>query len=166
MSQYGKCQLCWNRPIRGQRFCAEHVNVKQPPKVQTWNKPRPNGKPPEKPWHWVYRTARWRKLRTALLTNGFCAACGCNGHSIFAEVVDHIVPLSWLHRMDCLSYGAFSLTNLQPLCKRHHSHKTTQERTRRIYDYNRERLLILEPGASTELMNERFDYYLGGTDHA
>jgi 5-methylcytosine-specific restriction endonuclease McrA len=65
----------------------------------------------------VYNSARWKYLRRSVLFAGpLCAADGCD---MIATDVDHIVPLP--------KGDAWARSNLQALCKRHHSQKTRIE---------------------------------------
>lgn len=67
---------------------------------------------------WVYRHPRWRPLRTQVLDEQpWCADTGCTQ---MAVDVDHIVPLAFGGK-------PFDRTNLQGLCKPHHSIKTNRE---------------------------------------
>lgn len=72
----------------------------------------------------VYRSARWRRLRRRILTERpWCAWPRCHEA---ATDVDHIITIA--ERPDL----AWDEDNLQPLCHRHHSHKTaTIDRRRR-----------------------------------
>jgi 5-methylcytosine-specific restriction enzyme A len=68
--------------------------------------------------HWVYSTSRWKHLREDVLRDTpSCTTPGCTAP---ATEVDHIVPLAF-------GGEPFHRTNLQSLCKPHHSHKTQAE---------------------------------------
>ncbi len=65
----------------------------------------------------IYRTARWRHTRKRVLfAQPLCAVEGCGE---IATDVDHIVPLP--------EGDPYALSNLQGLCRRHHSEKTRRE---------------------------------------
>lgn len=69
------------------------------------------------PRHKLYGTKRWRQLRGRYITDHpWCAIPGC---TLPATDVDHIVPLP--------DGAPYDETNLQALCKRHHSQKTQRE---------------------------------------
>ena len=93
--------------------------------------------PPEKPrerpeWDHLYNTTWWRKIRVSLLQQQpLCIACSYYGHTQAAIDVDHIVA----HRGNTSLF--YSAANLQPLCKSHHSMKTSRERYNEYYDYRR-----------------------------
>ena len=62
----------------------------------------------------------WRKIRTAFLSaHPLCRHCEAAGVTTPAREVDHIRPLA--------DGGTNAWTNLQPLCKSHHSQKTYGE---------------------------------------
>lgn len=89
----------------------------------------PNYKPPRMKWIPAvrsadyYRSAEWFAMRQAVLLRDeyTCRVCGKVITSM--PQVDHIVP-----RRDG---GADTMDNLQTLCPRHHSQKTTREIARR-----------------------------------
>ena len=63
--------------------------------------------------------AKWRKVRAVILRREpLCRACRSDGLLVVATDVDHILPKS--------DGGAEMLSNLQPLCHRHHSIKTAR----------------------------------------
>jgi 5-methylcytosine-specific restriction protein A len=72
-----------------------------------------------------YHIARWRHpvwgLRArAFASSPLCVLCRRAGDVVEATEVDHIVP----HRGDPTLF--WSLTNVQPLCKRHHDEKSAR----------------------------------------
>ena len=70
----------------------------------------------------IYHTQRWRRLRRIVLArNPLCQACLAAERVTPACDVDHIVP----HRGDMIM--AWSLDNLQGLCRACHSRKTAGE---------------------------------------
>lgn len=74
------------------------------------------------PWSALYDTARWKRLRRAVLADEpLCRQCAQDGQTTLATVIDHIQP----HRGD--DTLAYDRANLQPLCARHHGTKTAQE---------------------------------------
>lgn len=63
---------------------------------------------------------RWRKLRKAYLnSNPLCVLCLAEGHTTAAQEVDHRQPLA--------AGGSNDESNLQDLCRSHHSQKTGRE---------------------------------------
>lgn len=69
-------------------------------------------------WRWVYRDARWRRVRREQLErHPVCCACGSP-----ATDVDHIIP----HRGR--EEYAFNLDNLQSMCHACHMAKTQADR--------------------------------------
>jgi len=69
----------------------------------------------------VYNTVRWRKLRRIRLNyEPLCRECKKVNKVTAANEVDHIVPMSQ-------GGEAWSLGNLQSLCKSCHSRKTMNE---------------------------------------
>jgi 5-methylcytosine-specific restriction protein A len=73
---------------------------------------------------WYY-TARWAKLRTAILkAEPLCRRCAAEGRITAATDVDHIVR----HRGR--AHVFWSAPNLQPLCRACHAAKTGEERAR------------------------------------
>jgi 5-methylcytosine-specific restriction enzyme A len=68
--------------------------------------------------HWVYSTTRWKTLRAQILRESpRCMSPGCTSTP---TDVDHIRPLAF-------GGEPFERSNLQPLCKSHHSVKTQAE---------------------------------------
>ncbi len=66
----------------------------------------------------LYSSKRWRMLRRQVLTaQPWCAVLGCTE---LARDVDHITPLAQ-------GGSPWDKTNLQGLCKPHHSQKTRTE---------------------------------------
>ncbi|MCA9052174.1 MAG: HNH endonuclease [Planctomycetaceae bacterium] len=64
--------------------------------------------------------ATWRKIRLAALREApLCVECLKAGRTEPATEVDHITPLA--------RGGTHARSNLQPLCKMHHSQKTARE---------------------------------------
>jgi len=64
---------------------------------------------------------KWQKLRLMKLArNPLCEACDAMGDVAAAEEVDHIVPVA-------RGGALMDITNLQSLCKMHHSRKTVLE---------------------------------------
>jgi 5-methylcytosine-specific restriction endonuclease McrA len=72
--------------------------------------------PNEPPWKAWYKTARWQKLRYAILLRDLftCAKCGRIEGNTSLLVADHIKP----HRGDVRLF--WDETNLQCLCKSCH----------------------------------------------
>lgn len=74
------------------------------------------------PWRGLYRTARWQRLRAAVLADEpLCRMCAQQDRVTAASHVDHVIP----HRGD--ETRMFDRANLQPLCARCHSAKTLAE---------------------------------------
>jgi len=70
---------------------------------------------------WPYNTKTWRKLREIQLNKyPLCADCEKRGRLRGAEEVDHIIPIK-------AGGAVFDPENLQSLCRRCHSRKTTVE---------------------------------------
>lgn len=70
----------------------------------------------------LYGTAAWRTLRLRILAESpLCLECQAGGRDIPATDVDHIEPA---RVRDAVSF--FDRSNLQPLCKAHHSRKTAR----------------------------------------
>ena len=70
----------------------------------------------------VYDTALWKRLRSAVLAlSPLCVDCKGEGRVEPATEVDHRIPIRDAPDL------AFDASNLQPLCKRHHSEKTARE---------------------------------------
>jgi 5-methylcytosine-specific restriction enzyme A len=66
----------------------------------------------------VYNSRRWRAMRSRVLKEQpFCQAPGCNN---LATDVDHVTALAD-------DGDPYDRSNLQALCKMHHSQKTRQE---------------------------------------
>lgn len=66
--------------------------------------------------------SRWRRFRIIFLQrNPLCAHCTAEGRTVEAVEVDHITPLR------VAPQRKYDLTNLQGLCKSHHSRKTAAE---------------------------------------
>lgn len=75
-------------------------------------------------WHYLYHSARWRKIRAAqLIAEPFCRNCASIGVRQRAEDVDHIIP----HRGNKELF--YDSGNLQSLCHSCHSRKTMAERS-------------------------------------
>lgn len=73
-------------------------------------------------WHYLYSSARWRKIRAAqLISEPFCRNCASKGIRTKAEDVDHIIP----HRGNRQMF--YDSSNLQSLCHSCHSRKTIAE---------------------------------------
>lgn len=69
------------------------------------------------------KTYRWRCVRAQVLrVEPLCRPCSKAGRTELAREVDHIEPLS--KRPDL----AFTVENLQPICKSCHAKKGAQER--------------------------------------
>lgn len=63
----------------------------------------------------------WRDLRLLVLAEEpLCRACRADGRVTAATEVDHVVPKS--------RGGTDERSNVQPLCRRHHTEKTMTER--------------------------------------
>lgn len=70
----------------------------------------------------LYNSAGWKAMRAAqLAAHPWCADCEKGARLVLAMEVDHIVP----HTGDPGLF--FDATNLQSLCKPHHSLKTSEE---------------------------------------
>ena len=76
---------------------------------------------PKQPWHRLYKTAAWQRLREhQLAMQPLCSFCLQGDDVEVATVVDHIKP----HKGDdALFYDA---NNLQSLCK--HCHDSAKQR--------------------------------------
>jgi 5-methylcytosine-specific restriction endonuclease McrA len=69
-----------------------------------------------------YQTREWRTLRLVKLTESpWCEECKKEGLNTLATEVDHITDISQAPTR------FMDITNLQSLCKQHHSAKTFQE---------------------------------------
>lgn len=78
--------------------------------------------PNDSPYHHIYTSARWRKLRAAhLSTEPLCRYCTEQGRTELATVVDHITPIR-----DAPD-RAFDMENLQSLCDPCHSSVKARE---------------------------------------
>lgn len=76
--------------------------------------PKPQTRAQKYPWHKLYKTAKWLKLRKKkLATNPLCELCKQPGNEI-----DHIFD----HKGDVVLF--YEWLNLQTLCKPCHSRKT------------------------------------------
>lgn len=65
---------------------------------------------------------RWRRYRHIyLLLHPLCVHCEAEGRTVEAVEVDHITPLRLAPQRK------YDITNLQGLCKSHHSRKTAAE---------------------------------------
>jgi 5-methylcytosine-specific restriction enzyme A len=74
-----------------------------------------------------YRTARWRRLRSMVLShNPLCAMCEAEGRMTLAVDVDHVLPRSVRPDLE------WSMDNCQPLCRSCHSRKTRRENARPV----------------------------------
>lgn len=70
----------------------------------------------------LYNSPRWKSMRAVQLgAEPWCADCLEEGGHVFASEVDHVRP----HHGDPKLF--FDETNLQSLCKPHHSAKTAEE---------------------------------------
>jgi 5-methylcytosine-specific restriction enzyme A len=110
-------------PIAPARPClVSTCPERQPCPVHATVTRRRRGLPDKHRWyHW----ARWHHpiygLRTKALERcPFCLACAREGRIQAAVDVDHVIP----HRGDPSRF--WDLTNLEGLCKMHHSRKTGQ----------------------------------------
>lgn len=71
------------------------------------------------------RGGRWKRVRALVLNHApLCVYCENEGRATPATDVDHITPITL--RPDL----AYTLSNLQPLCKQHHASKSARERAR------------------------------------
>ena len=74
------------------------------------------------PWHHLYRTKLWKKLRLIQLSKEPCCKyCEQQGRVVIATVVDHIKP----HKGDEILF--YSPSNLQSMCKQHHDSTKQRE---------------------------------------
>ena len=74
--------------------------------------------------------SKWRKFRKRYLeANPLCAECMRQGMYVKATDVDHIKPLRDFPELK------YEISNLQPLCHRHHSEKTQREDRNPEYRY-------------------------------
>ena len=71
----------------------------------------------------VYNRKAWKLVRMqALVRDDFmCVHCKLSGVDTIASEVDHIIPLEQDITL------AYELSNLQSLCKHHHSRKTADD---------------------------------------
>jgi 5-methylcytosine-specific restriction endonuclease McrA len=71
----------------------------------------------------VYNRKAWKvvRMRALIESNFMCVHCKRDGVDELAVEVDHIIPLE--HDITL----AYELSNLQPLCKHHHSKKTAED---------------------------------------
>lgn len=101
-----KAPLC-SSPATYRAYCRRHAQERE--------------RAINRPGYSLYRTKRWKLLRKRVLyENPLCQAPGCED---IATDVDHITPL--------FDGGPpLDRSNLQALCKRHHSLKSRQERAR------------------------------------
>lgn len=76
-------------------------------------------------WHSLYDTALWKRIRyNQLEAMPLCSYCLDQGHTVAANIVDHIKP----HKGDISIF--YDLANLQSLCKKcHDSHKQRLEKS-------------------------------------
>lgn len=72
--------------------------------------------PNDSPYHHIYTSKRWRKLRQIhLAQHPFCTYCSELGHTTPATVVDHITPIREAPDR------AYDMENIQSLCDACHS---------------------------------------------
>jgi 5-methylcytosine-specific restriction protein A len=70
----------------------------------------------------LYNSRQWKAMRAAqLAAHPWCAKCSSSSALVMASEVDHITP----HNGDPILF--FDASNLQSLCKPHHSLKTSEE---------------------------------------
>jgi len=70
----------------------------------------------------LYNSLQWKAMRAAqLASHPWCTECDKRNALVMATEVDHIQP----HEGNPQSF--FDATNLQSLCKPHHSNKTSKE---------------------------------------
>ena len=75
-----------------------------------------------------YNSLEWFSIRRVVLTSQpYCVECLKEGKYVISTEVDHVIPLR-----DAPS-RCLDITNLQALCKTHHSRKTFDETMRDIY---------------------------------
>ena len=88
----------------------------------------PFDRPDDRVWRKWYSTARWKRLRDAVLTDQpLCVRCLATDIVTEATVVHHKVA----HRGDPALF--FDQENLEPLCKPHHdSHGQLEDHGRRV----------------------------------
>ena len=93
-----KVRTCSGRATHG-RYCADHAHLGR----------RRDDRPSAARRGY---DRKWRRIRAAFIkANPYCAVCGAP-----TEEVDHIIPRA--------VGGSNDWSNLQPLCKIHHSQKT------------------------------------------
>jgi 5-methylcytosine-specific restriction enzyme A len=98
--------------------CPHLTTTARCPDHTTLHQARQDRRYHQAPHRRVYKTAAWQRLRKRLLQDHpWCQSPGCHQP---ATDVDHIVPLAD-------GGEPFDETNLQTLCKRHHSQKTQRE---------------------------------------
>jgi len=71
----------------------------------------------------IYDSARWKRIskKVRVLSGGLCVLCLKNNRTVYADVVDHIIPLS----ID--KTKAFDMKNLQPICHQCHATQTAEQ---------------------------------------
>lgn len=103
--------------VRNGSYCTRH-NKRTAAPVR-------DGQPAVAPWHGLYYTAKWERLRMDhIIAEPFCRICAAAGIRTAATDVDHIKP----HRGDLQLFT--DPENLQSLCHSCHSRKTRAENAR------------------------------------
>lgn len=68
-----------------------------------------------------YGSNVWKRIRrTYLMEHPLCVMCHAGGHTVAASVVDHIRPINQ-------GGDPYDPSNVQSLCRHHHSQKTLLE---------------------------------------
>lgn len=69
----------------------------------------------------IYWSYKWKKFRNRFIQeNPLCLHCKSEGIICEATVADHILPINQ-------GGEAYDVSNLQPLCKKHHDLKSAKE---------------------------------------
>ncbi len=80
----------------------------------------------------IYHSVRWRKLRRAFMSkHPLCVRCLHYGLVVTATDLDHVIAVAANKSLQ------WNTSNMQPLCKSCHSHKTTKEQAGVILDYRK-----------------------------
>ena len=99
------------KEISRSMYCEEHKDYGAERKA-LFDKSRPNSN--QRGYNWSWRKAS----KNYLADHPLCVDCRAAGHTVLAEVVDHIKP----HRGDKVLF--WDVNNWQGLCYSHHNIKT------------------------------------------